>query len=136
MEDISMNNKGVSILEVLVAMIVLTIGLLGVAPMVVLSVKGNSISRDTTQASKLAKEKIEYYESLDSLPIVPFTLTEATDDNVYEVSVSINDNTTEASIPVGLSEIKVQVKWEDEAKLPKIATYSTYIRKGAIHEYN
>ncbi|MFC1475097.1 prepilin-type N-terminal cleavage/methylation domain-containing protein [Candidatus Zixiibacteriota bacterium] len=131
-----MNNKGISILEVMVAMIVLTIGLLGVAPMIVLSIKGNSISRDTMVSSKLAKEIIEHYESLDSLPSIPFETSEKSRDDIYNVKVNIQDNTTDKNIPTGVYEIKVVVNWEDEAKLPKIATYSTYMRKGAIHVYN
>lgn len=130
-----MNNKGVSLLEVLVAMIVLSIGLLGVAPMVVLSSKSNSISRDTTIASKLARNKIEYYESLETIPSVPFELSERTDDT-YDVNVSIQNNTTDVNIPVGLYEIIVTINWEDETSLQKSTTYSTYLRKGAIHVYN
>ena len=131
-----MNNKGISILEVLVAMIVLTIGLLGVAPMVVLSIKGNSISRDTTVSAKLAKERIEYFESLDAMPVLPYTASESTDDGIYDVKVTINDSSTDATVPSGVSEIKVVISWLDDLQQPKVATYSTYLRKGVIHEYN
>ncbi len=130
-----MNNKGLSILEVLVAMIVLSIGLLGVAPMVVMSSKSNSISRDTTVASKLAREKIEYYESLDSLPSVPFESSERAD-NTYNISVNIQNNSTDVNIPIGLYEINVTINWQDAANLSRSTSYSTYLRKGAIHEYN
>jgi len=128
-----MNNKGVSMLEVLVAMIVLTIGLLGVAPMVVLSIKGNTMSRDTIVTSKLAKEKIEYFESLKTLPAVPYERSERSADDIYGVKVTIQNNTTDVSIPVGVYEINVIIDWKDELNLPKQVTYSTYLRKGPLH---
>ncbi len=131
-----MNNKGVSILEVLVSMIVLSIGLLGVAPLIVVSIKSNSISRDTTITSKLVREQIEYYESLDSLPPVPYETTERSDDDKFEVHVLIQDNTTDLAIPSGLFQIKVTINWESETKILNKTTFATYLRKGAVHVYN
>ncbi len=134
--ELDMNNKGISILEVLVSMIVLSVGLLGVAPMVVLSVKSNSTSRDTSETSKLVREQIEYYEAMDSLPTVPYEFSERSIDNKYDINVMIQNNSSDADIPEGLFEIMVTINWEDETNLPKMTTYSTYLRKGAIHVYN
>ena len=66
------DKSGVSLLEVLVSLLILGFGLLGLAPMIVMSIEGNVISRDHSDVSRLAKEKIEYYEGLDSLPSMPF----------------------------------------------------------------
>ena len=60
-------DRGLSLLEVLISMLVLSIGILGLAPMIVLSIEGNTISRDYSIASELAKEQLEYYEGVDWL---------------------------------------------------------------------
>lgn len=126
-----MNNSGMSMLEVLVAMVVLSIGLLGVAPMVVLSVDSNSISQDVMTTSQLAKEKIEYFESLDTPIAIPYKNAERTPDGIYTVSTVIIDSTIDLSIPSGLLEITVQVNWKDKTNMPRTATYSTYLTKEA-----
>lgn len=126
-----MNNKGMSLLEVLVSMVVLSIGLLGVAPMVVLSVDSNSISQDVMTTSQLAKEKIEYFESLNTPIAIPYNTTEETPDGIYTVSTAIIDNTIDMSVPVGLLEITVLVNWTDKTNMPRSATYSTYLNKEA-----
>lgn len=53
------NKGGFTLLEVLVAVSILTIGLLGVAKMEIAGVKGNYFSRKTTVALKLAEQKME-----------------------------------------------------------------------------
>ncbi|MCH7691390.1 MAG: prepilin-type N-terminal cleavage/methylation domain-containing protein, partial [candidate division Zixibacteria bacterium] len=40
-----LNQKGLSLLEVMISMILLALGLLAMAPMIVLSIEGNNISR-------------------------------------------------------------------------------------------
>jgi prepilin-type N-terminal cleavage/methylation domain-containing protein len=60
----SLNKKGFTLIEVLVGLIVLAIGLLGIAGMQVTSVKGNSFSKNLTQASFLAQDRLEYLKNL------------------------------------------------------------------------
>ena len=58
------NESGAGLLEVLVGMLVIAIGLMGLAPMLALSIDGNSIARDNNVVANLLKEKIEFYEGL------------------------------------------------------------------------
>ncbi len=69
--------KGITLIEVMIGMIIMTLGLLGVAPLIVLSIEANSISKDVTIASNLARDKIEYLEGLDSIPVAQFSQYEA-----------------------------------------------------------
>ena len=59
-----LNKKGFTLIEVLVGLIILAIGLLGIAGMQVTSVKGNSFSKNLTQASFLAQDRLEYLKNL------------------------------------------------------------------------
>jgi len=53
------NQSGFTLLEVLIAISILTVGLLGVAQMQIMSIRGNYFSGNTTAALTLAEEKME-----------------------------------------------------------------------------
>ena len=124
------NDKGLSLLEVLVAMIILSLGILGMAPMVVMSIEGNNMSRDVLVVSSLAAEKLEYYESLETLPAVPYNETETDLEGGYTRATSIQDNTTDVTIPDGVCQIDVTISWTDKTGVDRSTTYSTLLMKG------
>jgi type IV pilus assembly protein PilV len=53
------NHSGFTLLEVLIAISILTVGLLGVAQMQIMGIRGNYFSGNTTTALSLAEEKME-----------------------------------------------------------------------------
>ncbi len=53
------NQSGFTLLEVLIAISILTVGLLGVAQMQIMGITGNYFSSNTTAALTLAEEKME-----------------------------------------------------------------------------
>lgn len=62
--------KGFTLLEVLVAIVLLTVGLLGVAAMQAMAIKGNAFAGGVTEATTLAGDRMEYlmtlpYDDLD-----------------------------------------------------------------------
>jgi type IV pilus assembly protein PilV len=61
-----MNKKGFTLLEVLIGLVILSIGLLAIAGMQVTSVRGNYFSNNLTQASYVAQDRLEI---LDNSPI-------------------------------------------------------------------
>ncbi len=122
------NTDGWSLLEVLVGMIVLAVGLLGLAPMLVMSIEGNVMSRGNTVAASLAKEQIEFYEGAASLPALPFTQTEqGLEGGVYTRSTFIRGNASDSTIPSGVVQIDVQVSWMDGSDVQRNTNYSTFI---------
>jgi len=120
------DNNGVSLIEVLVGMIILAVGLLGLAPMVVVSIEGNAISRDNSAAANLLKQKVEYFEGLSTMPSVPYTETETGLQNIYTRSTYINDHSIDTLIPEGLYKIDVIVSWTDNQNVQRSNQYSTY----------
>lgn len=123
------NDRGLSLLEVMVSMIVLSIGILGMAPMVVLSVDGNNTSQDVLEASMLAKETIEYYEGLESLPLLPIQEEESALNGVYSRAVSVYDNATDTTLPDGVANLEVVISWIDQTGQSRISTYATLLDK-------
>ncbi len=124
-----LNDKGLSLLEVMVSMILLAMGLLTLAPMVVISIEGNNISRDVLSVSELAKEKIEYYKGLDPFPAVPYVLDENNLNGGYNRSTSIIDNASDSTIPTGLYKVLISITWTDKSGVDRSTIYSTFIRK-------
>ncbi len=60
-----MNNNGFTLIEVMIAIMVLTIGLLGAGAMQLSSTKGNANACDMTEATNLALNQIESISSWD-----------------------------------------------------------------------
>ena len=123
------DEKGVSLLEVLVSLLIIGFGLLALAPMIVMSVEGNIISRDHSDTSRLAREKIEYFEGLDPMPAMPYVEQEDNVGSMFSRITAIRDNTSDASIPDGLYQIDVQLSWVDNHNVNRDIIYSTYILK-------
>ena len=53
------NDNGFTLVEVLVAILILTVGLLGMASLTVAIIQGNKFSSDLTTATTLAQDKME-----------------------------------------------------------------------------
>ena len=59
-----MNNKGFSLIEVLLGLVILAIGLLAIAGMQITAIKGNYFSKSLTEATVLAQDKLEEFKNL------------------------------------------------------------------------
>ena len=57
--NVTRHERGFSLIEVMVAMVILTVGLLSLAQMMVLSTNANTLSGRVTSCSALAKEQLE-----------------------------------------------------------------------------
>ena len=59
MRDVAMNQKGFSLIELLIATSILAIGLLALAQMQITSIRGNAYSSATTDATTVAQDRLE-----------------------------------------------------------------------------
>ena len=59
-----MNRGGFTLIEVLIGLVILAFGLLGIAGMQASSVKGNYISNNVTEATYVAKDRLEFLKNL------------------------------------------------------------------------
>lgn len=121
------NESGLTLLEVMISMIVLSIGFLGLAPMVVLSIEGNNISRSVMNVSGVAKQQIEFYKSMPSLPTAPFTQADTNSTDGYTMTTYINDNASDTTIPDGLNRIDIIIDWTDNQGVGRTTSYSTFL---------
>lgn len=108
---------GFTLLEMLIALVVFSIGILGVLGMVSISIKGNSLSREMSVATNLAKDKVEEMKNmvLDDLfqpsadptlstNAAPVNMTDVDSETAVETVVTPVDNggnTCTANSPCG-----------------------------------
>ncbi|UCC43712.1 MAG: prepilin-type N-terminal cleavage/methylation domain-containing protein [Candidatus Zixiibacteriota bacterium] len=123
------NKHGVTLLEVMISLIVLSIGLLGLAPFVVLSIESNNISKDALVASNIVRNKIEYLESLDSIPSAAYSEYEPDVETGYNRTTTILDNSSDPTIPEGLLRASVAADWIDKTGMSRQVIMSTYLQK-------
>jgi prepilin-type N-terminal cleavage/methylation domain-containing protein len=71
--------KGFTMIEILVAMVVLAIGLLGMAGMTVLVMRGNRTSVDMTAATNICQRKIEELKDVEWMSLGTATTTDTVD---------------------------------------------------------
>jgi len=77
-------DKGFTLIEVLIGLIILAIGVLAIAGMQITSIRGTSFSNNLTQASVIAQERLEF---LKGLPLADASLNTGDYDDLANVKI-------------------------------------------------
>ena len=122
-------NNGFTLLEVLVAIVILTAGLLGMASLTGTIIHGNKLSNDLTTATTLAQDKMEDIRRLgySSMPATDTTTTEnynsitgyAAHKRVTVTDVYTSGTTWPQS---GMKAITVTVYWDSDRHSVELKT--------------
>ena len=120
------DQKGMTLLEVMISMIILAFGVLGLAPMMVISIFGNSYSNQVTVADAIALDRLEEIKNWSDVSPIPYSETVNNIERIFTRQTIVNDSTTDASIPAGVYRIQVTVNWTDQKELPRSVSYFTY----------
>lgn len=119
------NRKGLSLLEVLVAMLILAFGVLGLAPMIVTTMFSGSYSNEVTKANVIAQDKLEFVKNLVSFSPLPWT--EVTSINgLFTRTTRVDVDTTDSAVPTGVYRIRVTINWIDKVGKTRTINYYTY----------
>lgn len=124
-----LNQKGLSLVEVLAAMVVLTLGILGLAPLMAISVRGSVHSENITSVVAAAQEMIEQKIGAVGFPTIPYVQTSTFDGGKYTVTTKVSDNTVLSSIPEHVYKVDATVNWIDASGLQRTLTFTTYTTK-------
>lgn len=120
------NDKGFTLIEVMISMVILAIGVLGLAPLMVLSIYSNTYSQDLTRATAVAQDRIEQLKNVTAPFAVPYTETTTGIDGTYDRTILVDDATTDGSVPAGVYRIKVTISWSDKKGMARSVDYYTY----------
>lgn len=115
--DLHRNAEGFSIIEVMIAMVLLAVALFGLASLQSRGIRGNDLGNRTTQAVALAQDKVE---ELIHANATGQTITAGSDDNIDETGGAggiFNRNwAVQSNTPVNNADtIAVTVIWNDVA---------------------
>ena len=118
------SDKGFTIIEVLIAIVILSVGLLGMASLTIGIIKGNKVSNDLTMAATCAQDKLEDFQRLGYSGIPATTTTDTEDYN----SITWYENykretlTTVDSPATNMKTITVTVYWDSDAHFVALKT--------------
>lgn len=121
--------KGITLLEVMVSMVILAFGILGLAPLIVISMYGNSFSNEVTSANAIAQERIEQLKEVGTFSSLPLQEVVSVLNGRFTRATTVEDNATDSSIPLGVYRIAVDVSWTDQKGLSRTMSYYTYKTK-------
>ena len=93
----TLRNEGFTLLEVLIAVVILAFGLLAVAQMQVIAIRFNYQGRDTTEAVTLAKDQLE---SMKTLPFGHADLDDITDTNNDDLASTVTIDHADPNNPI------------------------------------
>jgi len=125
--------KGLSLIEVLVAMVVLSLGLLGLERVHIAAIQANSIASRLTQATTLAQDRAEqlmalpYNDAALADTTAPGTFTTYTDPNPpqgYTITWKVDEPSA------GIKTINIDVTWKNKAS--QLKTFSLSVQKPSI----
>jgi Tfp pilus assembly protein PilV len=111
---------GFTILEVMVGLIIFTLGLLLLTSMMAVSMQGNSRSKDTTQSAQMIREKIEQIKSN------PATYLNSGSDAIGDFRRSWDVS----QVTPNLYSVTVRVVWTDVDQSDHACSTMAYVQQG------
>lgn len=103
--------NGFSLIEVLIALVLLAVGMLAMGGMQIVSIKGNAFSQKMTQATVLTQNKLE---ELRKLPFEDSSLSIGRHDEGVVSSSKFSRSYDVEGISTTLKAVTVTVQWTEE----------------------
>lgn len=110
LHNITGRNHGFTLIEVIVAILLLTVALLGLVSLTTMAIKGNAFNKTSSTATTLAKDKMEELKSMayTAIPAGPTTDNWAADGIT---AGSYFTRTWSATLGTGTKTITITVSW-------------------------
>jgi len=117
-EDRSANEDGFTLLEILVAITVLSIGLLGMAGLTTSIIHGNMLSNKVTTATTLGQDRMEHFRRLgySTIPTADTTTTEDYNSISNYPSYKRVSFIDVDSPSLGMKTVTITVFWNSDAR--------------------
>ena len=118
------NNSGFTLIEVLAAMLILSVGLLGIAALITGIISSNKLSNRISTATVIAQDKMEQIRmtGYSGMPVSDTTTTEDYN-SITNYSLYKRVTFTEVANPdAGMKKITVTVSWDSDAHSVELKT--------------
>ncbi len=103
--------KGFTLTEVLIGLIILAIGVLAIAGMQITSIRGTSFSNNLTQASVIAQDRLEF---LKSLPLNDVKLDTGDHNDPPDVGIFSKTYHADRNVSPNYVQITYTVSWVEK----------------------
>jgi len=113
--------KGFSLIEVLIGLVILAIGILAVAGMQITSIVGTSFSNNITQASVIAQDRLEF---LKGLPLTDVKLDTNNYPNDIKVGIFTGNYQANRNITPNFVTITYTISWLEKG-VPHTVSFRT-----------
>ena len=123
------SDSGLTIVELLAAVLVLAIGVIGLAPLMALSVRGSVRGENVTNVVAAAQQMIEKKIGAVGFPTIPYTHTDTFDDGKYAAITTVTDRSVDSNVPEHVYRVNVEVLWTDDTGLERRMNFVTYTTK-------
>lgn len=121
--------EGLTLIELLVAAIVLSIGILGLAPLMAVSVRGSVRGENVTNVVAAAQQLIEMKIGAVGFPNIPYVQTQTFDGGKYTATTTVTDRTVDSSIPPHVYRVDITLAWTDDGGIQRNMSFTTYTTK-------
>lgn len=118
-----LQDKGLTILEVLVAMLILSLSLLLLLNMAMVALDGNDWANNTTVANQMMQEKLEQMRNFPNLN---------SSNSGYDTAYGVLRKWKVEDAGSHLRKVEVQVVWEDIRGKRKTNSLTAYIKTDSI----
>ena len=118
------DTKGMTLLEMTVALFVLAIGLLGLAGLQLVALKGDTLGQQATLAATLAKDKAAELQAADQVTDGEDTYIDKANGMTYTRQWRVRPDLSQTA----MTTVQVQVSWQG-ALADRCVTVSTVIRE-------
>ncbi len=113
--------KGFTLTEVLIGLIILAIGILAIAGMHITSIRGTSFSNNLTQASVIAQDRLEF---LKGLPLNDANLNTGDYNDLPDVGIFTKSYHADRNVSPNYVQITYTVSWVGKG-IPHSVTFRT-----------
>ena len=117
---------GFTLIEVMVSIVILAIGVLGLAPLMAVSITGNAFSNEATRANVIAQDKIEELKNMAAFAGGITFVDTAAVDNQFFYMARVDNTASDGTVPAGVYKIFIRVNWTDQAGVARRLEFFTY----------
>ncbi len=118
------HRRGFTMIEIIIAVLLLTVGLIGIVSVSVMVIDGNYYSKTVTTATSLAKDKLEELQSMSYENIISSSSPE-TKENIFSRSWTVTANSPAANMKT----VVVTVTWPWKGQTKDVTLRSIIAKK-------